>query len=271
MAPTIPLSLHHLTLPDVTPLDFAKLAAEAGFSGVSVCVHAIGPGLPILTKAESAEMRRILDGEGLTLTSTCDCIVASAFSLESHREALSLTAELGAKRMIVVAADADEAEAVENMAAFGALAGEYGLNVEIEFLALTPKFNSLEQALDLVSKVNADNVNVLVDMVHFVRNGGDASRLPGMDLSRVSYMHICDGPPTIAPDDVMAEIMEERILPGEGSFPIVEMLRAVPRGIVLEVEMPMKSLALAGVSPAARAAKVMESTRKVLDQAYGGA
>ena len=48
----------------------------------------------------------------------------------------------------------------------------------------------------------------------------------------------------------MAEASEERVLPGEGEFPLRDILAALPAGVTVGVEVPSLRRHLAGVAPA---------------------
>jgi hypothetical protein len=62
----------------------------------------------------------------------------------------------------------------------------------------------------------------------------------------------------------MEEAMFERMVPGEGELPLRELLSALPKDIVIELEVPRRSLALAGVSPADRLRPCVEAARRLL-------
>jgi hypothetical protein len=59
---------------------------------------------------------------------------------------------------------------------------------------------------------------------------------------------------TLSPrsDNYAEEAMYERMVPGEGELPLRDILAALPRDIVIGLEVPRRSLALAGVHPADR-------------------
>jgi len=46
------------------------------------------------------------------------------------------------------------------------------------------------------------------------------------------------------------------MVPGEGELPLTDILSVLPHDIVLEIEVPRRSLALAGVSPIDRVRRV---------------
>jgi sugar phosphate isomerase/epimerase len=58
--------------------------------------------------------------------------------------------------------------------------------------------------------------------------------------------------------------MFERLVPGEGDLPLRDILAALPADIVIEIEVPQRSLALAGVSPIERLRPCVEAARRLL-------
>jgi hypothetical protein len=56
------------------------------------------------------------------------------------------------------------------------------------------------------------------------------------------------------------------MVPGEGELPLRDLLSALPADIVLELEVPQRSLALAGVSPIDRLRPCVEAARRLLSE-----
>ncbi|MGO9181457.1 MAG: hypothetical protein ACLQAX_00200, partial [Mycobacterium sp.] len=60
------------------------------------------------------------------------------------------------------------------------------------------------------------------------------------------------------------------MVPGEGELPLLEILSALPRDVVIEIEVPRRSLALAGVSPIDRLRPCVEAARRFFSQLTSG-
>jgi sugar phosphate isomerase/epimerase len=60
--------------------------------------------------------------------------------------------------------------------------------------------------------------------------------------------------------------MYERMVPGEGELPLGAILQALPPDIVIELEIPRRSLALAGVSPIDRLRPCVEAAQRLLSE-----
>jgi sugar phosphate isomerase/epimerase len=62
------------------------------------------------------------------------------------------------------------------------------------------------------------------------------------------------------------EALDERLLPGEGELPLVELLEALPEGIPISVELRSKALRN-GFAPDERSQVVADATRRLLSRA----
>ena len=65
-------------------------------------------------------------------------------------------------------------------------------------------------------------------------------------------------------DNYLQEAMFERMVPGEGELPLPDILAALPPDVVVEIEVPRRSLALAGVSPIDRLRPCVTAARRLL-------
>jgi sugar phosphate isomerase/epimerase len=99
-----------------------------------------------------------------------------------------------------------------------------------------------------------------------VRSGSSAAELAAVDPEYIGYAQLNDT--TLQPrlDNYMEEAMFERMVPGEGELPLTDILSVLPHDIVLEIEVPRRSLALAGVSPIDRVRPCVEAARRLLTE-----
>jgi hypothetical protein len=65
-------------------------------------------------------------------------------------------------------------------------------------------------------------------------------------------------------DNYAEEAMYHRLAPGEGELPLLDMLAALPRDLVVGLEVPMRSLAEAGVSAYDRLLPCVSGARALL-------
>jgi sugar phosphate isomerase/epimerase len=105
---------------------------------------------------------------------------------------------------------------------------------------------------------------LLIDTMHLVRSGSGAADVANLDPNLIGYVQLCDVPlrPRIA--DYMQESMTERMAPGSGELPLRDILAALPRHLVIGIEVPLQSQALAGASPPQRLGRCVEAARHLL-------
>ena len=108
-----------------------------------------------------------------------------------------------------------------------AIATEFGLGVNVEFVAIT-QLPSLRDALRLVTRANRPNGGIMVDTLHLMRSGSTVAELGAGDPRWIGGAQFSDGPLTMPADKQLHEALSERMLPGEGEFPLREFVRALP-------------------------------------------
>lgn len=269
--PTTPLALHHFTLCDVSPLELVPIAAEVGCDGVCLFVESPpGFGFPLVTPAMRGELRARLREHGVRVTNLEFFSLTEAVDLDGFRPALALGAELGARLAVTHIHDPDQLRATDCLGRFAELAGEYGLQLGLEFMALTPGCTSLAAAAGFVERVGRANLGIGVDALHLARSGGTPAQVTALAPGMVSYAQLCDGPllpaGVAALDPVRyAEEAFNRLPPGQGVFPLAELLRALPPAAALDVEVPMPRLAAQGVLSLHRARLAVAGARNLID------
>ena len=67
----------------------------------------------------------------------------------------------------------------------------------------------------------------------------------------------------IDPEYLIEEAAQERMVPGEGAFPLVGFLRAIPDDVVVGIEVPLRSRRESGMSALERSRLVVNATRNI--------
>lgn len=267
---TRPLSLAALTVLELTPPAMVRCAFDAGYSHVGIR----------LIPATAAEPRYDLVGDtplvrevAAVLADTgVQVLDAEIFRLlpgqrvADYEAAVATAARLGARELLVAGNDPDDARQTDAFAAFCALAGRYGLGAVLEFMPWT-EAKDLAAAARIVAHSGCANAGVLVDPFHFSRSRSRLEDIALVAPAQLRYLQFCDVPAAIPPsmDAVLAEARAERLFPGEGELDLVGLLRAVPPGIPLSVEVPTHQLART-VDATERARRALAATRRVLAQ-----
>jgi sugar phosphate isomerase/epimerase len=257
-----PISLAHLTVLDTSPPELIEVAAAAGFRTVGIrltatpsvgvppydCLHD-GPVLRDTLARLAATGVSVLDTEFLRFEPDQPVGVPEGF--------LEVSARLGAKNVLVMSAEPDEARTLERFGDLCDRAAAYGLQVCLEFAVYTG-VRTLAHAAEMVARSKRPNASVLIDALHFSRSGGLPAHVPQVDPSLLRYAQLCDAVAEMpAPTDTPALIREARtgrLLPDEGALPLRELVAALPAGIPLAIEAPVRAAAaLPAVERARRA------------------
>lgn len=266
-----PLALHQLTALEAGPVGLVSIAEEIGCEQVCLFVHSPRAGreseadaFPIVTRAVTRELKARLDGCGISVSNVDFFPLGRDVVVGDHRAALELGAELGARRAVAIVHDTVEERAVANLARLAELAAEVGLAVALEFMGLSPGCASLRRALQLVRRVGLPNVGVAVDPLHLVRTGGTVAELAAVPPGLIAHAQLCDGAHATVTGSYLAEAMD-RLAPGEGVFPLRELMRALPGMTPLDVEVPSRALRRQGMPALERARRAVAAARRLLD------
>jgi len=209
-----------------------------------------------------ADIRQALADTGVTLGNLEVFNLNFKGSIAEFEPVLELGAELGAASATAINYGPEREDLAERFGEFHDLTKRYGLDALIEPISMSDT-RTLQDAVDLIEAANVD-ARIVVDFLHLVRTGGTVNDLASIDPRHIGYIQICDGPATLPADEWGAESTNERLYPGDGEFPLVELLRAVPKNTPLAVETPSTSRKKRGISPLDRARQVMIATRHLL-------
>jgi sugar phosphate isomerase/epimerase len=119
----------------------------------------------------------------------------------------------------------------------------------------------------VVRKVGLPNFSLLVDSMHFFRLGNTLADFAGLDPALVGYVQLADSPWGPRFDTYIEEAMYERMVPGEGELPLRDFLRLVPDGVVVSLEIPLRSLAEQGEGPRERTKRCIDAARRLMREA----
>ena len=243
--PTIGIA--HLTLLALSPPELVNVAAEAGYDFVGVRVKAVTAGEHQYPMAPGSPMSREtllrLSDTGLTVRDVEFLQLRPDTGPDDWMPALDAGAALGASTFSVVGVDPDRARLTATLARLTA---------------------------DAAAIARAAGAAVLLDALHIQRGGSSIDDVRALEPSLVPCLQICDGPlatpeslelPAQLPLGMTAdgsvlqvEARALREVPGEGEFPLAELLAAVPSDTPISVEVPNATLT-ARLSPVEFAAR----------------
>lgn len=264
-----PISLCALTALELAPPDLVSTAAAAGYSHV---------GLRLIA-ATTTEPQRAMIGDTPMVRETrarLDATGVQVLDIEVLRlkpdtrvaddllPAIETGAWLGAKYALVTGNDPDEARLADRFAELCDLAARYGVAPQLEFMSFSD-LKTLPQAARVIERAGRANAGIVVDAYHYSRTHcrlADVARVPP---SRFRYAQLCDAPAAIppTPEAILAEARAARRFPGEGEIDLASIVRALPPGIPVAVEVPTLELART-VNAVERARRAIAGVRRVL-------
>ncbi len=261
------LALAPTSLVDAGPLEHVAAAAAAGFDLVGVRLHR-SPSLPFQPvvghPALMRALERKLDDSGIGVLEIFSFYLEPATDVASFVPALEFGAALGGRYAMVIGEDPELARLTDNFARLCDVAAPLGITPTIEFVPFRA-LATLEQALRVLRDAARPNAALCLDPLHFARSGGTPAQLAGLDPALFPYAQLSDG--VLGPGEpdlarVRANGLGERRLPGEGALPLAALLRALPPGLPLSVEVPFP--AGSGLTAEQWARRVLERTRHYL-------
>lgn len=271
-AATIPLSLSYYTVPELTPVEAVHAAADAGFSFIGLrLLHGLPGGGEAPLMHDGAMRRatmRAMEARGLRALDASGARLGPATEIDAFDPFLDVAAEMGARHILSTVDDAQTSRVVDRMTRLCERAATRGLSIDLEFVPwmTVPDLASADRLVDAVAR---GNFGIAVDALHFHRSRSAPAELARVSRERLRYVQICDAAAERPDgrDGLIREATKERVVPGEGAIDLVGMLRAMPRGIPVAIEVPMELRAR--TSPAAeRLQLLVAATRSVLARAY---
>jgi sugar phosphate isomerase/epimerase len=261
-----PLSLDCLTMLEVPAAEMIRVAAEAGYSTVSVWVQApVLPGGSLAAPDMAADIKRAVQETGVTVGNLEVFNLNTPDPIADYKLALEFGASLGARTATAINYGAPRADIADRFAEFFELAGGFGLRALVEPISMGVT-RTIAEGVTLIEQAGVDS-GVVVDCIHLIRTGCGARDIASADPRRIAYVQICDGLLNLPEDQFGLEGTAERFYPGEGDFPLADILRAVPPNAALALEAPSLSRRERGESPLQRAKAGIAATRRILDLA----
>jgi len=258
------LSLAHLSLIESAPMEFVRIAGEAGFDLVDLRLSPATAMDPAYGKGELAELCRtlppILEDTGLRVWDVEIIRVNDQTRPDDYLHLMETAAILGAQRMKLVCDSEDHGRCAETIGRLCELAAPFGLVMDLEYMIFSG-VKSLRAAMEVVEATGRSNLQILVDALHWVR-AGDVGQLK--PAHRLGYVQLCDGPlqGPAGREALIQEARTSRLAPGEGEFPLDRLLAAMPAQCVASVEVPLP----AGWEKRAHARRLREAARAVCER-----
>jgi sugar phosphate isomerase/epimerase len=264
-----PVYLGCVTFTQTSPPDLVRIAAAAGFDGITVRVQPPRPNEeePWPIRGDTRMMRetqRMLADTGLTVQDVEVIRLKPTTKASDFQFVFEAAARLGAHYVAVNSEDADDNRTADNLAELAAEARAFDVEVWLEFMMMTAT-RTLSQANHIIELTGRTDIGLMVDALHLDRSGGSPADVAKLERAKFPYLQLCDATRQPLAGSLGGLIMEaraHRLLPGEGALPLVELLRALP-GTPVVVECPVGYL-LENYSKAEVAEMTYKATCKVL-------
>jgi sugar phosphate isomerase/epimerase len=264
------LGIGFLSVFGLPPVEFVDLAADLGCRYISIFLRGmtlLPLGYPPFSFKEDSALRKdmiaALSDRGVAISLGDGFLVLPNADMHAFAADLDAMAELGVPRINTVSLDPDRDRTFDQFAALTELAAQRNIRTVVEPVpGLT--VGDIPTAVAALQHVGRPDFRLLIDTMHLMRSGFSATDVAGMDPEHIGYVQLNDT--TLVPriDNYMEEAMFERMVPGEGELPLQDFVSALPRDVVVELEVPQRELALAGISPTDRLRPCVEAARRLL-------
>jgi sugar phosphate isomerase/epimerase len=152
---------------------------------------------------------------------------------------LEVSAELGARAVLVAGDDPERSRLTASFAAFAAIAAEYDLTADLEFMPWTAVADA-RTARAIVEAAGAANGGVLVDALHAARSTTSLDDIAALPRHRLHYAQMCDAPAAIpaTTDGLIHDARAARLLPGDGGIELRGIFARLPDDLPVSLEIP---------------------------------
>lgn len=264
------ISIDFITVLGLPPVEFINLAADLGCHDVGI---ALAPILttplnypswslrddPALRREVKAALRSgdvsISLGEGFLIRPDADA--------RDYTADIDIMCDLGVRRINMCSIDPDGLRTFDQCAILAELACARGMESTLEFgpIFVTP---DLSAALAVLRHVKQPTFRLLIDTLHLMRAGLGPKDIAALPPDVIGYAQLSDAPLAFTQESYLNEAQFERMVPGGGEFPLAEIVAALPRDIVLGLEIPMLREAQADADPHRRVGRCIEAARNLL-------
>jgi sugar phosphate isomerase/epimerase len=251
------IGLAALTILELPHHEQVRVAAEAGYSHIGLRL------VPVTGQAHSHPfdvdaVERALKDTGVRVYDMEVFRLEAQTRVADFERALAISQRLGATQILVHGADGDFSRLANTFGELCDLAARYRISANLEPMPWVDVSN-LEKAKRITEGAARPNGAVLVDAIHFFRARDKFEDIP----KKLNYAQFCDARPQIPIDmqEMIRQARGDRLMPGEGGLDLAGLLRALPAGLPISLEIPY-----AKPMPALeRARRALAATKAVLD------
>jgi sugar phosphate isomerase/epimerase len=267
------LGIEMLSVFGMPPIEFVHLTADLGCGYMTASMVGFAPVNSLryepFSLRDDVQLRRDLlaamDDRNVSISLGEGLLIAPGVDVRSYAADLDIMAELRIPRINTVSLEPDRTRTFDELAVLTELAAARGIATCVEPV-VGLSIADLPSAMAAVDYVNRDEISLLIDTMHVARFGAGTDDLRSIPGERIGYIQLSDTTMQPRMKHYAEEAMYERMAPGEGELPLLDMLAALPKDRVVGLEIPMRASAEAGVSAFDRLLPCVEDARSLLAQ-----
>ncbi|CAN5433601.1 sugar phosphate isomerase/epimerase [soil metagenome] len=260
-----PIAMASGIMPEATPVQLIEAAAHAGFDLGGMWIEP-----DQWTASTTRDVRAAMAASGLQLLDIEVVWIKPGALDPDHLRIVDVGMELGARNVLCVSSDPDAGATRDKLAALMAHAAGGDIRINLEF-GLFTAVKTIRQASAILCAIDAPNMGLLVDALHWTRSGGTVADLAAVPAEWLGYAQLCDAPMPGAdpadPNAILVEALDGRVALGRGGLAIGAMLDALPAGLPIGIEERSKALRDGFPDVLARAVELMRTSRAWMDEA----
>jgi 2-keto-myo-inositol isomerase len=221
-------TLNCSTIRPVPVLEKIRIAAEVGYKAIELWHDDLDTHLAI--GGSLADVRKALADNGLTVPTTIYLKGWFETTGEVHRlelvecqRRMEQAVEVGAIHVIAgpPAGAADRDLGAKNYRELLELGRRIGVKPAMEFLGFVEDLNTIEGALEVITKAGDPDGTIVLDPFHIFRGGGSAASISKLKAEQIAICHFNDIPAT---PPRLEQHDKDRVYPGDGVFDLKGML-----------------------------------------------
>lgn len=249
------IGLAALTVLELPHVEQVSVAAQAGYSHVGLRLIPLA-GQPVVHAFDVAEVEKRLADTGVGVLDVEVFRLTPDTKINDFEAIMAAAARLRASELLVHGADPDEARLIETFGRLCDLASGFGLSANLEPMPWVD-VSDVGKAMRILEGTARANSGLLVDAIHFYRAGDTPQALAKVPQQFLRYLQLCDARPE-CPEDMQARF--DRLFPGEGGLDLKGLLRALPAGLPISLEIPISRK----LEPLERARRALAATEAIL-------
>jgi sugar phosphate isomerase/epimerase len=266
------IGIEFISVLAMPPDEHVHLAADLGCQHIGLALapftpnpHRYRPWSLLTDAALRRATLRALRERGVSISLGEGLLIRPGADVRDCAAELEVMRELGVRRINTVCIEPDRNRLYDQLTMLVDMAAALDMETTLEYVPTLP-IADLPMALEVIGQVRRPGLRLLIDTMHFVRAGGRAEDLAALDPALIGYVQVCDVPLAFTPQGYGDEAKCERMVPGTGELPLQSIIAALPRDMLLGLEIPMLKAAEAGVDPRTRLGQCVEATRRLLAQ-----